>query len=360
MNWDSTVFIQGREISAKRPTYFIADIAANHDGDLSRAKHLIWLAKEAGADAVKFQHFRAEKIVSDVGFKMLGGQIAHQSKWDKPVFDIYRKYECDLNWTDELIKTANEANIHFFTTPYDVDVVNKLDESLPAYKIGSGDITWIDFIDFVAKRGKPILVATGASDMEDVDRAVATVLNSNPQLVLMQCNTNYTGSLENFKYINLRVLQTYAEKYPQMVLGLSDHSPGHTTVLGAIALGARVVEKHFTDDCNREGPDHAFSMDKFTWRKMVDRSRELENALGDGIKVVEDNEKDSAVVQQRCLRLTRDINTGEVLQNFDIEALRPAPNEALKPYMKDIVVGSRIIVAKKCGEAIYPTDLEKL
>ena len=222
----------------------------------------------------------------------------------------------------------------FFTTPYDMDIVNILDERLPAYKIGSGDITWIDFIEFVARRGKPILVATGASSMEDVERAVLSVLAINSQLVLMQCNTNYTGSLENFRYINLRVLQTYSKRYPGMVLGLSDHSPGHTTVLGAIALGVRVIEKHFTDDVNRKGPDHAFSMNKQTWREMVDRSRELENALGNGIKVVEDNEKKSVIVQQRCLRMARDMNIGEIIQENDLEALRPAPAEALKPYMK--------------------------
>ncbi len=114
MKWDQEFFIQGRKISPHSPTYFIADIAANHDSSLSRAKHLILSAKEAGADAVKFQHFKAEKIVSDIGFKMLGGQVAHQEKWEQSVFDTYRKYECDLSWTNELIQTANEANIHFF------------------------------------------------------------------------------------------------------------------------------------------------------------------------------------------------------------------------------------------------------
>ena len=122
----------------------------------------------------------------------------------------------------------------------------------------------------IAQKGKPVLLATGAATMEDVERAVATVLAYNRKLVLLQCNTNYTGSLENFRFINLRVLETYTIRYPHMVLGLSDHTPGHSAVLGAIALGARVIEKHFTDDNRRIGPDHSFAMNPRTWREMID------------------------------------------------------------------------------------------
>ena len=360
MNFDSKISIQGREISNDSPSYFIADIAANHDGDLERAKDLIWIAKKSGADAVKFQHFKAEKIVSDFGFKELGGKIAHQATWNKSVFDIYKKYECNLSWTEDLLKTAKEAQIQFLTTPYDFSVVNDLDGYLPAYKIGSGDITWTEFISFIAKRNKPVLLATGASEMEDVARAISTILKFNNQIVLMQCNTNYTGSLENFKYINLRVLNTYAKKFPGIILGLSDHSPGHTTVLGAITLGARVIEKHFTDDTNRVGPDHAFSMDPSTWKEMIDRSRELECALGDGIKRVEENEKDSVIVQQRCLRLNKEMEKGAIVRECDVDVLRPAPLGALKPYTSHLVIGNSLTKAKSAGDAIYLSDMENV
>ncbi len=360
MLFDAAIFINEKEISLGAPSYFIADIAANHDGDLERAKALIWLAKEAGADAVKFQHFTAEKIVSDFGFRALGGQIAHQANWKKSVFSIYKQYECDIRWTDDLIETAHAAKVHFFTTPYDFDVVEVLDSRLPAYKIGSGDITWTDFIAYIAKRNKPVMLATGASDMEDITRAVEAVAAFNRQLVLMQCNTNYTGSLENFHYINLRVLLTYAREFPGIILGLSDHSPGHATVLGAIALGARVIEKHFTDDTTRTGPDHPFSMDPQTWREMVDRSRELEHALGDGVKRVEANETHSAIVQQRCLRLKRDMQAGEILRDSDIEVLRPAPADALRPYQRALAIDKRLKTDKQAGDAIYPADVEDL
>lgn len=359
MQYDSSVFIQGREIAIDRPSYFVADIAANHDGDLERAKALIWLAKEAGADAAKFQHFRAEKIVSDVGFRKLGSQLGHQASWKKPVFEIYRDYECNRDWNLALLETAQKAGIDFLTTPYDTEAVDMLDMHLPAYKIGSGDITWTDFVEYVAQRGKPLMLATGASSIDDVERGVAAVLKHNRQLVLMQCNTNYTGSLENFRFINLRVLQAYALKYPGMLLGLSDHSPGHAAVLGAIAFGARVIEKHFTDDTSRVGPDHAFSMTPTTWREMVERSRELEAALGDGVKRVEQNECQTAVLQQRCLRFTRDVPAGTILAASDLEALRPAPAGAMRPYEITEAIGRRLTVARGQGEALLYNDLEK-
>ena len=358
MNYDSAIKIGDREISISSPSYFIADIAANHDGKLERAKELIWLAKEAGADAVKFQHFKADKIVSDYGFKHLVQQMSHQAGWSKSVYEVYEQYECNRDWNQVLIETSAEAGIDFMTTPYDIEAVNMLDAYIPAYKIGSGDITWIDFIETVARRNKPVLLATGASNFDDVDRAVQAVLKSNRALVLLQCNTNYTGSIENFRFINLRVLQSFALRYPNMLLGLSDHTHGHTSVLGAISLGARVIEKHFTDDNDRVGPDHLFSMNPASWREMVERSRELETSLGDSVKRIEDNEIDTVVVQRRCIRLARDVEAGKILSQDDLEILRPAPKGSIEPYKINHVTGKKMLVAKVAGDALYPSDLE--
>jgi N-acetylneuraminate synthase len=356
VKYQDAIYIGEREISLSGQTYFIADIGASHDGELSRAKDLIWLAKESGADAVKFQHFKASQIVSDFGFKNLGGQKSHQAKWKKSVYEIYAQYECNRDWNQELIKAAQEAGVDFMTTPYDLEAVELFDPYVPAYKIGSGDITWLDFIKIVSQRSKPILLATGASSLLDVERAVETVLAYNSQLALLQCNTNYTGSPENFGFINLRVLQSYASKYPGMPLGLSDHTPGHATVLGAIALGARIIEKHFTDDNKREGPDHPFSMTPLTWREMINRSRELEMALGTGTKRVESNESDTVIVQRRCLRLTRNMEAGEKISSEDLEALRPAPTGALEPYRISQVLGQTLAASKTAGDAIYEED----
>lgn len=357
MQADSTIRIGTRRIATDAPSYFIADIAANHDGSLQRAQELIWLAREAGADCAKFQHFKAEKIVSDQGFRALGARQGHQARWSKPVFDVYRQYELNREWNATLAATAREAGIDFMTTPYDDEAVDSVDPLVAAWKIGSGDITWTSFITRVARTGKPVLLATGASTLADVDRAVAAVCAVHPRLVLMQCNTNYTGSLENFRFINLGVLRTFAQRYPGVVLGLSDHSPGHAAVLGAITLGARAIEKHFTDDNTREGPDHSFAMNPRTWKEMVERSRELEAALGDGIKRVEDNEVETAVLQQRCVRAVRVLPAGHLLTPADLEVLRPAPSGALRPWQLPLALGRRLRAPLQAGEALHEDQL---
>jgi N-acetylneuraminate synthase len=358
MNYETSLSLLDSSISITSPTYFIADIAANHDGDLERAKDLIYKAKEAGADAAKFQHFIAEKIVSDRGFSALGSNLGHQKSWRGSVFSIYKKYECPRQWTQTLVDTCKDAGIHFMTAPYDLEAIELLDEVLPAYKIGSGDITWLEALRKIASKGKPVFLATGASEMFEVEQAVEAILGYNRQIVLMQCNTNYSGNRDNFRFVNLNVLKTFASKWPQMPLGLSDHTPGHAAVLGAIAMGARVVEKHFTDDNNRIGPDHSFALNPVTWREMVDRSRELEMALGDGIKRVEDNEQQTVVLQRRCLRLKTDTSAGTRLTKNDVEALRPAPAGSLSPYKLNDVIGKTLSVNKKQGEELYPADFQ--
>lgn len=350
--------IQGRKIGHNHPTYFIADIAANHDGDLERAKDLIYLAAEAGADAAKFQHFQAETIVSDHGFKSIGSQQSHQAKWKDSVFDVYKAASVNLDWTEILKETCEKAGIPFFTTPYALDLVDYIDDYVPAYKIGSGDITWLEMIKHIASKQKPYFLATGAATADEVHRAVCAALAINSQLALMQCNTNYTGSLENFKYIQLNVLKTYRAMYPDIVLGLSDHTPGHATVLGAVALGARMIEKHFTDDINRAGPDHAFSMDPHTWREMVDRTRELENALGDGVKKVEWNEKETVVVQRRSLRASADLSKSYVIKAGDFIALRPCPIDALTPVEIQAIVGRTLRRDIPAGDYLRVSDLD--
>ncbi len=352
-----TMNIDGRLIGEGEPVYFIADIAANHDGDLSRAKDLIYLAKEAGANAAKFQHFMAESIVSDYGFRKLNNDDTHQSSWKKSVFEVYKDASVNLDWSGELKKTCQDADISFFTSPYSFDLVDHIDPYVPAYKIGSGDITWIDLIQYIAAKNKPYILATGASSLDDVQRAVASASAVNTNFALLQCNTNYTASLENFKYIQLNVLKTYRELFPDLILGLSDHTPGHSTVLGAVALGARIVEKHFTDDVSREGPDHRFSMDPQSWREMVSRTRELEAALGNGVKSVEDNEKASAVVQRRAIYAAHGLSTGATVRAGDLMFLRPCPADAIAPYDAQSLIGRVVRRDISSGEHLKWSDL---
>jgi len=334
--------IAGRHVGGSHPTYFIADVAANHDGVLDRALELMTLAKKAGADAAKFQHFRADHIVSDKGFRELGGQQSHQASWSKSVYEVYKDASLPWEWTKPLADHAKAIGIDFFTSPYDIEAIDFVDDFVPAYKIGSGDITWLEAIDHMASKGKPMILATGAATLAEVENAVAAITRHGVPYSVMQCNTNYTGVSENLHHIHLNVLNTYCEKFPDAVLGLSDHTHGHVTVLGAVAIGARIVEKHFTDDVTKEGPDHHFSMTPATWREMVERTRELEAALGSATKVVADNEKETVVIQRRGLRFARDMSAGETITAADIVALRPATPGSITPDHLDQVVGSTL------------------
>ncbi|HVP43795.1 MAG TPA: N-acetylneuraminate synthase family protein [Terriglobales bacterium] len=347
-----------RRIGDDQPTYFIADISANHDGDLERAKMLIQLCARAGADAAKFQNFRAPKIVSEQGFRSLSAQLSHQAKWKKSVYQVYQEASLPWEWTPVLKAECDRAGIEYSSTPYDFDAVDMLDPYVAIYKIGSGDITWPEMLRKVASKNKPVLLACGASDIGEVKAAVDTIRAVNPRLGLMQCNTNYTASLENFRHIHLNVLRTFRTMFPDLVLGLSDHTPGHATVLGAVALGARVVEKHFTDDNAREGPDHPFSMTPATWREMVDRTRELELALGSAEKKVAGNEQDTVVVQRRCLRAARNLEPGTLLTRDCLDVLRPAPRDAIFPYEIDKVIGMRLRARVEAGQHLRWTMLE--
>jgi N-acetylneuraminate synthase len=347
-----------RLIGPGQPVYFVADIAANHDGNLERARKLIRLAAQAGADAAKFQNFRAPEIVSEYGFAHLGQGRSHQAAWKKTVFRVYEDASLPWEWTPVLRAECDKAGIDFFSTPYDLDAVEMLGPHVSIFKIGSGDIDWIEMLTAVAGKQKPVILATGASDMREVGRAVRHILAVNPALVLLQCNTNYAVSRENFRHINLTVLKTYQTLFPGVICGLSDHTKGHTAVLGAVALGGKVIEKHFTDDDTRDGPDHSFSMTPVEWREMVERTRELEMALGNGEKVVEENERETLVVQRRCIRAARPLPAGTVIRREDLKILRPAPPDAIKPSELDRVVGMRVRLLVPEGEYLSWPALE--
>ncbi|WP_321391735.1 N-acetylneuraminate synthase family protein [Emcibacter sp.] len=375
-------------VGPSEPVYFIADIAANHDGDLEKAKDLIYSCAESGARAAKFQNFFAKSIVSDKGFRQMGGKLSHQEDWDKSIYEIYDDASLPVTWTEVLKETCADAGIDYFTAPYSLELVELLRPYVSAWKMGSGDITWHEEIEVMARSGLPFIMATGASCMEEVSAAVNVALKHTDQLILMQCNTNYTArldeprdvTLERFRNINLKVLESYAKVFPGLSLGLSDHTHGHSTVLGAVGLyGARSVEKHYTLDNNLVGPDHPFSMNPESWRLMVEKTAELDELLsrgmtweekyrlvetlcddpeglalsiGDGKKKIEDNEKDTVVLQRRALRATRDLKAGMKIGEGDIFPLRPCPEDGLPPYDLDKCVGKILLSDLEEGEHI--------
>lgn len=351
--------IGNKEITNGGKPYFIADIAANHDGDLQRAYMLIEKAKEAGADAAKFQNFQASTIVSKNGFASMGKQLSHQASWKKSVYEVYEDASLDEEWTARLKEKCDEFDIEYMTTPYNLPFVDYVDPYVHAYKIGSGDITWFEMLEKVAKKDKVTLLATGASNIEEVERAVKYIEKYNNNIVLMQCNTNYTASSENYKYINLNVLKTYKDMFPECILGLSDHTFGHATVLGALTLGAVVFEKHFTDDNDRIGPDHKFSMNPITWKNMVTEANILYNALGDGVKKLEENEKESVIVQRRSLFLNKDLKKGHILQKEDFIALRPIMPDGIEPWKIDECIGRKLNKDKSSDTYLKMEDIDE-
>jgi sialic acid synthase SpsE len=343
------ITIADRKIGLNHPTYFIADIAANHDGDLDRAVELIRLAAIAGADAAKFQNFRAPKIVSDYGFKALGGQQSHQANWKKSVFEVYSDASVPFELTPILKDACDKAGIHYFSSPYDYEAIEMLDAYVPAYKAGSGLMSWPNALVRMASLGKPILIATGAADITDVVRAMRLVSEVNDQIVLMQCNTNYTAADSNYDHLNLNVLKTFATMFPNVVLGLSDHTHNPAPVVGAVALGARVIERHFTDSNDREGPDHKFAMNPANWAEMVQQIRTLERALGSTDKFVTGSEKETYVLQRRCLRAAREIKAGETIKAEMVEPLRPAAPGAIMPWELENLIGKKVLIDMPYG-----------
>ncbi len=348
MNFNKLIKIGKKQIGINRPTLFIAEIGSNFDGNLNKAKDLIYAAKESGADVAKFQHYSADSLVSDIGFKKLKINSTHQKDWKGSVYDTYKKASLNPEWTAELYQTCKKAKILFMTSPYSIELADYVSKYLPAFKIGSGDITWLEELKHIARKKKPVLLATGASNMNEVIEAVMTISKINKNLVLMQCNTNYTNSQKNLKYFNLSTINTFQSIFPNIITGLSDHSQNDDAVLAAVSLGARVIERHFTDSTKHIGPDHSFSTDVKSFKTLVKKVRDLELMLGDGIKRVEKNEKDTIIVQRRSLFAKKNIIKNQKIKKEHIIPLRPFLKGALGANLIKRIIGkkSRVNIPK--------------
>lgn len=344
--------IGSRFVGANHPTYFIVDIGANFDGSLEKAKALALAAKEAGADCAKFQSFLADKIVSGKGFASMQLKGVHGS-WGRPVEEVFKEAEFPRAWHAPLAAYCKEIGIDFTSAPYDfeaVDLLNSLD--VPFIKIGSGEITWHEMLEYIAKKGRPMMLATGASTLAEVDEAVRCIeATGNRNLVLMQCITNYPSKIES---TNLNVLKTYATAF-QIITGYSGNLPGDMDVYGAVALGARAIEKHFTLNKKDPGPDHPHSIEPAELKQMIANVRALEAALGSTRKEVVPEESETVIVQRRGLYVSRDMKKGEVLKKADIVALRPALGILLK--FKDVLVGKHVARALRANDPLRWEDV---
>ena len=352
-NFPKVIKIGGRLVGEGQPALFIADIGANFDNDLEKAKKLALAAKEAGADVVKFQSFLADKIVSGPSFSKMVLKGIHGS-WKKPIDEIFKSVEFPRDWHKELFYYCKEMGVMFSSSPYDFEAVDLLDNiGVDFFKIGSGDITWHEMLEYIAKKQKPMFLATGDSTMQEVKEAVEVIQSTgNNQLVLLQCITNYPSKIES---ANINVLKAYQKEF-DIITGYSDHSPGDIVILGAVALGAKVIEKHFTLSKKDSGPDHPHSMEPQEFRQMVDRVRLLEKALGSEKKEVVEEESETVIVQRRSLHANRDIKKGEIIGLEDIIELRPAVG--ILPKYKKSIIGKKAKIDILKYEAIKQENIE--
>lgn len=385
--------IQRTKVGPNQPVYFIADIASNHAGSLEKAKELVHACAESGVNAVKMQNYTAEGLVSDYGFKHLSGVRTHQDAWGKSVFESYRECAIPLSWTEPLKELCDRLGLDYFTSPYGLDLVEAVAPYVGAFKVGSGDITWHEEIVAMARHEKPVLIATGASTWAEVESAMRAVLAVTSQVLLMQCNTNYTArpgepeaeERERLANLNLSVLAKFQQRWPEVPVGLSDHTHGSFSVLAAVGLyDACAVEKHFTLDNTQTGQDHPFSTTPAGWLAMVKATAELkaelgpgasaearygavlrrigdkallDRMIGDGVKRVQDNETGTVVVQRRGVRAARTLTKGARLTREDLVVLRPCPSGALAPHEIHRVVGKTLSRDVPEGDVVTPGDV---
>jgi sialic acid synthase SpsE len=347
-SFNKEIQIGKRLIGIGHPTYLIAEIGANFDKSIDKAKRLVDAAKEAGADCAKFQTFSTEKIVSEGGFSLMNLKGVHGS-WGRTVSEVFKDAEFPRQWHQEISDHCKKTGIDFSTSPYDreaVDLCMKLD--VPFIKIGSGEITWLEMLDYIARTGKPLILATGDATLSEIDEAVRTIeATANRNLILVQCITNYPSMIDS---ANVNVLKTYQSAF-DILTGYSDHSPGPVVALASVVLGGCVIEKHFTLDKTDKGPDHPHSMNPAEFKIMADYVREIERAMGSTRKEVVEEEGETVLVQRRCLYAKRSIPEGKILENEDIDVLRPALG--IPPKYKNIIIGRKAIKYIDAGMPLF-------
>ncbi len=322
-----------RWIGEGEPTFIVAEAGVNHNGDIGLAKRLIDVAVEAGADAVKFQTFKAERVVSTSAPK--AEYQKQTTDAEESQLEMLKRLELSPAAHRELQAYCKKRGVLFLSTPFDEESVDLLDElGVPAFKVGSGEITNWPLLEYIARKGKPIILSTGMSYLSEVDEAVRVIRETgSDQLVLLHCVSNYPADPAD---ANLRAMQTLATAFEAPV-GFSDHTPGIEVSLAAAALGAAVIEKHFTLDRSLPGPDHRASLEPEELKALVRGIRTVESALGDGQKRPTTSEANTAAVVRRSLVAAYDIPAGTVLTEKHIAFRRPGTG--LPPSMRSFLVG---------------------
>jgi N-acetylneuraminate synthase len=324
-------------IGENTPTFIIAEAGVNHNGSIEKAKKLIDAAVEAGVDAVKFQTFNTDKLVTKNAPK--ANYQNETTDKDESQYNMLKKLELSKKNHNILLEYCSEKNIKFMSTPFSFDTVDLLEEiGIDIYKIGSSDTNNLPLLKYIASKDKPIILSTGMSNLTEVSEAVDTIKKTgNNNLVLLHCVSNYPAEYEN---INLKVMNTMRKAF-DLIVGYSDHTLGIEVPIAAVAMGAKVIEKHFTLDKNMEGPDHKASLNPEELKQMVSSIRNIEKSLGDSIKKPTINESDNKNTVRKSLVINRKMNKNEVIKKENIEIKRPGTG--IEPKFLDIINGMKLI-----------------
>ena len=336
--------MNGVDISKK--VFIIAEAGVNHNGDVKLAYKLVDFAKEAEVDAIKFQTFKTEKVISKYA-----AMASYQKKnlgTNESQYEMVKKLEISYKEFKKLKDYCDEIKIMFLSTPDEEYSLNFLVDELNIsfVKIGSGEVTNLPYLRKIAAKNKPIIMSTGMANLGEVEEAINTIreVNFKVQISLLHCTTNYPTPYEE---VNLKAMQTLAAAF-KLPVGYSDHTLGIEVPIAAVAMGAKIIEKHFTLDNKLPGPDHKASLEPDELKEMVKAIRNIEKALGDGIKKPNKSEIEIMKVARRSLIATRDIKAGEAIKESDIAIKRPGTG--ILPKFKGIIIGMKLINAIRQDE----------
>ena len=319
-------------ISKNHKCFIIAEIGSNHNNKLSYAYKMIDMAKKCGADAVKFQTFKAEKHFSKFApsFKFLK---------NKPMYDLIKKLEIDRSWHRKLFNYCKKKKIVFFSSPCDFEAVDELYHlGVELFKVASFDITDLKLIKYIASKKKPIILSTGLATISDIKRAVDVCKSvKNNKIILLECTSLYPAPE---KLMNLKAITSLERKF-KTIVGFSDHSLGDHMSLASLGFGAKVIEKHFTLNKRLKGPDHSFAIEPKELKEMIDKIRKIEEGIGNGIKgKYSDQEMKMAEKARRSIHASRKLNVGDKIKEQDLIIKRPG--YGIEPYLWKKIVGKKV------------------
>ena len=324
-------------ISKKDKCFMIAEIGSNHNNKLSNAYKMIDLAKKSGANAVKFQTFKAEKHFSKYApsFKFLK---------NKPMYKLIKDLEINRSWHKKLFDYCKKKKIIFFSSPCDFEAVDELNNlGVKLFKVASFDITDLQLIKYIAKKNKPIILSTGLASIKDIERAVNTCKSvNNNKIILLECTSLYPAPE---RLMNLKAISTLEKKF-KTIVGFSDHSLGDHMALASIGFAAKVIEKHFTLNKKMKGPDHAFAIEPKELKIMIEKIRMVEEGMGNGVKgIYSDEEKIMAKKARRSIHSSKDLKIGDIIKAEDLVFKRPG--FGIEPYLWKKIIGKRVNIKIK-------------